>query len=123
MHLHFIQLGHHPATIYQLDITVILNDAKSVSRAVSHHSLKSVSHPVKPGVFISPFPLIQPDQDDNGLASQIELTTVLRKQAEHTLKVIKLQDSHTLVTREKKRQKGAQIAEKKESLHQTFNGR
>lgn len=61
-----------------------------------------MSHPVEPGSLF-PLSLFQPDQDDNGSAPQRELTTVLRKQAEHTLKVNKLQDSHTLVTGERKK--------------------
>lgn len=75
---------------------------KPVSRAVCRHSRKSESHPVKPRVFVSPFSLIHPDQVDNGLDPRIELIAVLRKQAEHTLKVNKLQDSHALVTGERK---------------------
>lgn len=67
---------------------------KTVSQAVSSHILKSVSSSSVCNVC---FPLIltQPDQADNVWDPQIVLTTVLRKQAEHTLKV-KLQDSHTL---------------------------
>jgi len=58
----------------------------------------SVSLPFKLGSWF-PASLIQPDQEDNGW---LLLTAVLRKKAENTLKVNKLQDSHTLLTREER---------------------
>lgn len=61
-----------------------------------------------------PFSLHKPDREDNGFAPQIELTTVLRKQPDHTLKVNKLQDTHALANR--KRKKGKKHSDKKGNL-------
>lgn len=42
---------------------------------MSRCSLKVCESLGEAGVFVPPFPLIQPDQDDNGLIRQEELTS------------------------------------------------
>ena len=92
----------------------MLNDVNSTSgESCEELQSESLSHPVKTRVFVPPpFTLIQSDQDDNGKVPRMQLTTVLRKQAEHTLKVNKLQDSRISYWRQKEAQ-----AERKSLVH------